>query len=67
MASVIIRVEDGDTIESVVNLAHAVAKATSRTLQFNFNDFPVLVGPNHLPEAVVKDYIKRVSTYKEDN
>lgn len=67
MATIIIRVEEGDSIESTVSLASAIANATSRTIQFYFNNLPIVVGPNHLPEVVVKDFIKRASTARGDD
>lgn len=64
MSDIRLIVEDGDSIQSVVDVASKVAKAIGKTLSFKFNELQVVVGPAHSPEVVVQDYIKRVTIYR---
>jgi hypothetical protein len=65
MADLRMVLEDGDTIEQVVELASKAAIATKKILSFHFRGLQVVVGPSHNADTVVRDYLKRASTYKE--
>ena len=62
-----IQLEKGDTIKTVVETVSKISKATYTTISFFFNDFQVIVGPNHDPTVVINDNIKRATTLKEDD
>ena len=66
MPLIVIEITQGDTIQNVIETASKVAKAINKTLSFRFNRLQVVVGPNHDPDVVVADYIKRASIAEEE-
>jgi hypothetical protein len=67
MAIVRIQIEDGDHLESVVDMVCKMATAIRRTISFTFNGRDVVVNYNADPKAIIDDYIKRATVYKDND
>lgn len=66
MPTVVIEINNKDTIQDAVETSSKVAKAINKTISFTFNRLLVVVGPNHNPDVVIDDYIRRASIAEEE-